>query len=91
MEDIPLLRDLVILVMIAVPVVLLAHRFRVPSLVGFLLTGVAIGPSALGLISHPDSVNSLAEGAVLLSCHWARLSSRSRYAGRHGAREAPPR
>ena len=67
MHDIPVLRDLVILVMVAVPVVLLAHRFRVPSLVGFLLTGVAIGPTALGLVSHPASVNALAEvGSVLL-------------------------
>jgi CPA2 family monovalent cation:H+ antiporter-2 len=67
MHDIPLLRDLVILVVVAVPVVLFAHRLRVPSLVGFLLAGVAIGPSALGLISHPESVSALAEvGAVLL-------------------------
>jgi CPA2 family monovalent cation:H+ antiporter-2 len=67
MHDIPLLRDLVILVAIAVPVVILAYRLRVPSLVGFLLTGVVIGPSALALISQPDSVNALAEvGAVLL-------------------------
>lgn len=67
MHGIPILRDLVVLVAIAVPVVLLANRFRVPSLVGFLLTGVAIGPSALGLISQPDSVNGLAEvGSVLL-------------------------
>lgn len=67
MHGIPILRDLVLLVAIAVPVVLLASRFRIPSLVGFLLTGVAIGPSALGLISQPDSVNGLAEvGSVLL-------------------------
>jgi CPA2 family monovalent cation:H+ antiporter-2 len=67
MHGIPILRDLVVLVMIAVPVVLLANRFRIPSLVGFLLTGVAIGPSALALISAPDSVNGLAEvGSVLL-------------------------
>ena len=67
MHGIPILRDLVVLVMIAVPVVLLANRFRVPSLVGFLLTGVAIGPSAFALISAPDSVNGLAEvGSVLL-------------------------
>lgn len=67
MHGIPILRDLVVLVAIAVPVVLLANRFRVPSLVGFLLTGVAIGPSAFALISAPDSVNGLAEvGSVLL-------------------------
>ncbi|MCC6319024.1 MAG: cation:proton antiporter [Gemmatimonadaceae bacterium] len=67
MHDIPILRDLVILVMVAVPVVLLAHRLRVPSLVGFLITGVAIGPNAFGLVSQLDSVNTLAEvGSVLL-------------------------
>lgn len=67
MHGIPILRDLVILVAIAVPVVLLASRFNIPSLVGFLLTGVVIGPSALGLVSQPDSVNGLAEvGSVLL-------------------------
>ena len=67
MQNIPILRDLVILVMVAVPVVLLAHRLRVPSLVGFLLTGIAIGPTSLGLVAQPDSVNTLANvGSVLL-------------------------
>ena len=67
MQNIPILRDLVILVMVAVPVVLLAHRLRVPSLVGFLLTGVAIGPTALGLVSQLESVSTLANvGSVLL-------------------------
>lgn len=31
MHDFPLLRDLVILVAIAIPVVALAHRFKVPT------------------------------------------------------------
>lgn len=67
MQNIPILRDLVILVMFAVPVVLLAHRLRVPSLVGFLLTGVAIGPTALGLVAQLESVSTLANvGSVLL-------------------------
>lgn len=67
MHQIPLLRDLVVLVAVAIPVVLLAARLHIPSLVGFLLAGVAIGPHALGLIHEIDSVNSLAEiGSVLL-------------------------
>jgi len=62
-----LLRDLVILVAIAVPVVLLGHRLRVPSIVGFLLTGIAIGPHALGLIREPEAVQRLSDiGVVLL-------------------------
>src|SRR3989337_160626 len=47
MHDFPILRDLVILVAAAIPVVIAAHRLRVPSVVAFLLTGIAIGPQGL--------------------------------------------
>ena len=66
MHEIPVLRDLVILVAVAIPVVIIAQRLRVPTVVGFLLTGIAIGPNALGLVAHPDSVASLAEVGVVL-------------------------
>jgi CPA2 family monovalent cation:H+ antiporter-2 len=66
-HEIPLLRDLVILVAVAIPVVVLAHRLRIPTLVGFLLTGIVIGPHALGFVREVETVNELAEiGAVLL-------------------------
>ena len=55
---IPLLRDLVVLVAVAIPVVILMNRLRVPTLVGFLLTGIFIGPHALGLVHHLDEVRS---------------------------------
>ena len=67
MHGIPLLRDLVVLVAVAIPVVLLMHRLRLPSIVGFLVSGVAVGPSALGLVRQVDDVSILAEiGVVLL-------------------------
>ena len=66
MHEIPVLRDLVILVAVAIPVVIIAQRLRVPTVVGFLLTGIAIGPNALGLVDQPDSVSSLAEVGVVL-------------------------
>lgn len=66
-QDIPLLRDLVLLIAVALPVVILATRFRVPTLVGFLLTGIAIGPHALALVRDVNSVNTLAQvGSILL-------------------------
>lgn len=66
MHDLPLLRDLLILVVVAIPVVVLANRLRAPTIVGFLLTGVAIGPHALALIDRPDAVSDLAEVGVVL-------------------------
>ncbi|HJU73733.1 MAG TPA: cation:proton antiporter, partial [Gemmatimonadaceae bacterium] len=67
MEGIPLLRDLVILVAVAIPVVLLMHRLRLPTIVGFLIAGVALGPSALGAVRQVEDVSVLAEiGVVLL-------------------------
>jgi CPA2 family monovalent cation:H+ antiporter-2 len=63
----PILRDLVILVAIAIPVVALAYRLRIPTIVGFLLTGIALGPHGLALVRDTGSVSALAEvGAVLL-------------------------
>jgi CPA2 family monovalent cation:H+ antiporter-2 len=67
MHDLTILRDLVILVAVAIPVVALAQRLRIPTVVGFLITGMVIGPHALRLIREPDSVSGLAElGVVLL-------------------------
>jgi CPA2 family monovalent cation:H+ antiporter-2 len=67
MEQIPVLRDLVVLVAIAIPAVLLAHRLKIPTLVGFLFTGIVIGPHALGFVRDVHSVTQMAEiGSVLL-------------------------
>lgn len=67
MEEIPVLRDLVVLVAIAVPAVMLAHRLKIPTLVGFLFTGIVIGPHALGFVRDMHSVTQMAEiGSVLL-------------------------
>ncbi len=66
MQEFLILRDLVILVAVAIPVVVMAQRFRIPTLVGFLLTGMAIGPHGLRLIGQPDSVAGLADVGVIL-------------------------
>lgn len=67
MHDFGFLRDLVILFSLAVVVVILCHRMRLPAIVGFLLTGIIAGPDALGLIHDKETVERLAEiGVVLL-------------------------
>jgi CPA2 family monovalent cation:H+ antiporter-2 len=63
----PLLFDLVVLLSASLPVVFLCHRLSLPAVVGFLLTGLVIGPSALGFVDSLDRVSTLAEiGVVLL-------------------------
>ena len=65
MESVPLLRDFVVLLSVAVAVTLLSHRLRIPSVVGLLVSGVLIGPSGLDLFGHSEEVQSLAEIGVV--------------------------
>lgn len=61
------LRDLVLILAIAVPVVAGLRRLGVPTIAGFVLAGALVGPGALGLIADPHQVEVLAEiGIVLL-------------------------
>ena len=61
-----LLNDLLIVFALAVAVVLVFVRLRLPTIVGFLLTGILAGPQLLGLIHAPEAVETLAELGVAL-------------------------
>ncbi|MBW1852576.1 MAG: cation:proton antiporter [Deltaproteobacteria bacterium] len=65
--EIPLLKDIVIILGLAIVVLFICHRLRVPSVVGFLLTGIFVGPYGVGLIKAIHEVEIFAEiGVVLL-------------------------
>jgi len=66
MHETPILKDLLILLVASLPIVYASHRIRLPPLVGFLLTGVVIGPGAAGLIKETHEVQVLAEFGVVL-------------------------
>jgi len=66
MEDIPLLRDIVVIFGLSIVVLLLMHRFHLPAIVGFLFTGVLCGPYALGLIKAQANVQVLANIGIIL-------------------------
>jgi len=66
-ENIPLLTDLIILMVAAVPITFFFHKLGLPTIVGFLITGVVIGPFGFGLITDHHAIEILAEiGVVLL-------------------------
>lgn len=60
------LRDLAVVLAASFPVLFLCRRLKLPQVVGFLVTGVAIGPHALGWVREARRVESLAEFGVAL-------------------------
>ena len=67
MTEIAVLRDMVVVFAVALVVVPLLHRVRIPSIAGFIFAGVLVGPGALGLIDKVHEVEVLADlGVVLL-------------------------
>lgn len=61
-----ILRDVLIIFAVSVPIVLVAHRLKFPSIVGFLVTGSIIGPHALKFVPGVDEIRILAEVGVAL-------------------------
>lgn len=60
-------RSLVIILGVSAFVVLLLHKLKVPSIVGFLVAGVIIGPHGIGIVKDAHAVEIMAEiGVVLL-------------------------
>ena len=66
MHELDLLRDMVVVLSAAVVVVALLRRVGLPSIAGYILTGIVAGPRALGLIDDLHQVEILAEVGVVL-------------------------
>ncbi len=65
--DIRVLTDLLVIFSISIGIVFAFHKFRLPSIAGFLAAGALIGPYGLNLVSDLNQVKVLAEiGVVLL-------------------------
>ena len=65
--DLLVLKDLVVVLAASVLIIYVSHKLKLPSVVGFLLTGVLIGPGGLSLVQNDATVRTLAEiGVVML-------------------------
>ena len=54
------------LLLASVPIAFIFNRLRLPTIVGFMITGVLIGPHSLGLIKDVQAIEVLAEICVAL-------------------------
>lgn len=66
MQEIEFLKVIVIIFGLASLVIFIFNKLKLPSVVGFLLTGIIAGPYALGLISDIEIIDVLAEIGVIL-------------------------
>ena len=66
LENIPILKDIVILMAVSVPVSIVLTRFGLPTIVGFFVTGALIGPYGFALVTELEEVKVLAEVGVVL-------------------------
>ena len=58
--------DLLVILLVSVPVAFVCLRLKLPLLVGLMLTGIAIGPYGLGLVTEVEGIEVLAEIGVML-------------------------
>lgn len=60
------LLELALLFALCVAVAVAFHRFRLPPIVGFLVTGALVGPYSVRLVQHEEVVRELAEVGVVV-------------------------
>ena len=61
------LKNIVIIFALSTFVNFLFNKIKIPTIVGYLLTGIIVGPSMLGIISSPHEIELMAEiGVVML-------------------------
>lgn len=66
MHHTPLIGTIVAGLVIAFLLGAVAHRFKMPPIVGYLLAGVVIGPATPGFVAHSGLASELAEIGVML-------------------------
>jgi len=64
--EIPLLKEILILFSVSVLLLLILNRVKIPSVVGYLLAGIIVGPFALGFVKESHQIEVLAEIGIIL-------------------------
>ncbi len=65
-SSVPFLAEVVGLFALMVIVAYLSHHFRLVPLTAYLVAGILIGPSVLGLVKTPEVINTVADIGVIL-------------------------
>ncbi|PKP51819.1 MAG: potassium transporter KefB [Bacteroidetes bacterium HGW-Bacteroidetes-1] len=63
--ELPILQEVVIILGLSVLIILAFQRLKMPSILGFLITGIVAGPNALKLVSASHEVEMLSEIGII--------------------------
>lgn len=64
--EIPILKEIIFIFALSIAVLLVCNRLKLPSVVGFLITGVICGPHGMGFVNAIDDVENLSTIGVIL-------------------------
>jgi CPA2 family monovalent cation:H+ antiporter-2 len=65
-QDVTIIKDIVIILLVSIPIIYIFRKINLPSIVGFLIAGMLIGPYGFQLISEIEHVEVMAEIGVIL-------------------------
>lgn len=66
MHDIPVMKDLIIIFLASIPIIFLFKKLGLPSIAGFLVTGILTGPYGFKLVTATENIEVMAEIGVIL-------------------------
>jgi monovalent cation:H+ antiporter-2, CPA2 family len=64
--EIPILNVIGLLLGLAVVVLIVFRRFNIPTIIGFIFTGILVGPSVLGVVKASHEIEIMAELGIIL-------------------------
>ncbi len=66
MNDFLIIQDVVVILSVSLPIIFLFKKINLPSIVGFLIAGMLIGPYGFNLIKSVNQISVMAEIAIML-------------------------
>jgi len=66
MNEFLIIQDIVVILLVSLPIIFLFKKFNLPSIVGFLIAGMLIGPYGFNFIRSVNQISVMAEIGVML-------------------------
>ena len=66
MNQFIIIRDIVLILLVSLPIIYIFRKINLPSITGFLIAGMIIGPYGFHIISDTGDIQTMAEMGVIL-------------------------